>query len=100
MRPHPSQWLAIASMTALVAGVVLAGHYGKPKTAWASAAVVNVLDEIEPTDKPAPPLTLTASDGTGLALESMVGRAVVSDPAKSLQWGANPTIQTERRICC
>ena len=80
MRPHPSQWLALGSMTALVAGVMLAGHYCKPNTAWASAPVLPVLDEMAPVASAPPPLKLTASDGTGLALVSMVGRAVVSDP--------------------
>ena len=90
MRLHPSQIVAFATLGIFVGGVAIAGHYdaqrrGLPavsswNTSDTTARITRPRDELTPVSNPGPPMTLTASDGTGLSLVKLEGRAVVSDP--------------------
>jgi len=94
MRLHPSQLVAFATLGIFVTGIAIAAHYDAQKRAQPSvsswtdpanpgkpARITRPRDELSPpSHPPGPPLTLTASDGTGLALVKLQGRAVVSDP--------------------
>ena len=91
MRLHPSQLVAFATLGVFVTGIAIAGHYDAQRrgqaalSPWATspdthARITRPRDEITPASHPGPPMTLTASDGTGLSLVKLEGRAVVSDP--------------------
>jgi tetratricopeptide (TPR) repeat protein len=83
-----AHYAAFGAVALFVGGVVAAGRHNAEQRALAApqkpASIVPMAwprDElVTPRQKPSPPVSLTASDGTGLKLLKLDARAVLSDP--------------------